>query len=180
MQMTRRLGLFGMAVTAFGLCLSSLAGDMKPYKGWIIFPPTTGADGTSSSVRHDNIGGVGLRQAVDVPPFLPPVIDPVNGTVTVTMFEEGVITYPDGSTITDAATVVLVFRLPAAGSPPTVLVGGSAESVITGGTGRFKGAHGWGNVIVEGLLPFDLATGEPFRMPFEGMISTVGSLKQKD
>ena len=176
---TTRVSLLGLSVATLALISPSALGrEMKPYKGWIIFPPTTGEDGTSYSVRHDNVGGVGQRRAVDVPPFLPPAVDLVQKTVTLTLFEEGVITYPDGSTIMDSATVVLVFRLPAPGSPPTLLVAGSAHSVITGGTGRFEGADGWGNVIVEGLLPFDLATGGPLRMPFEGMISTVGWLKQ--
>ncbi len=176
MQKTTRLSLPGLATaTLVLLTASALGGDMKPYKGWIVFPPTTGADGASYSVRHDDIGGVGHRRAVDVG-ALPPVVDPVHKTVTLTLFEEGVITYPDGSTITDSATIVLVLGL-----LDGKLYGGSAESVITGGTGRFKGAHGWGNVIVEGSFepPFDLATGEPFRMPFEGMISTVGSLQRK-
>ncbi len=176
MQQTTRLSPLGLATAALALLTASaLGGDMKPYKGWLIFPPTTGADGASYSVRHDDIGGMGLRRAVDVPPFLPPVVDPVTRTVTLTIFEQGVITYPDGSTITDSATVVLVLGFDGK------LYGGSAESVITGGTGRFQGAHGWGSVIVEGSFepPFDLATGEPFRMPFEGMISTVGSLRQK-
>ncbi len=176
MQKRVCLTLLGLAAAVVALSAPPTpGGDMKPYKGWIVFPPTTGADGASYSVRHDDIGGVGHRRAVDVPPFLPPVVDPVKRTVTLTVFEEGVITYPDGSTITDTATVVLLLGFDGK------LYGGSAESVITGGTGRFQGAHGWGNVIAEGSFepPFDLATGEPFRMPFEGAISTVGSLRQK-
>ncbi len=177
MQMKTRLTLLGLALATLGLGgPSGHIDDMKPYRGWLIFPPTTGADGASYSVRHDNIGGVGLRRAVDVPPVVPPVVDLAKGTVTLTFHEEGVITYPDGSTIEDSATVVLVVSL-----DMRLLYGGSADSVITGGTGRFEGAYGWGNVITQGLVfPFDLVSGEPFRMPFKGMISTVGSLKQKD
>ncbi len=175
MQKTTRLSLLLLASAALAAStVPSLGDEMKPYKGWIMFPPTTGADGASYSVRHDNIGGVGLRRAVDVPPFLPPVNNG-DGTFTLTLYEEGVITYPDGSTIMDKATIVLVL------SPDgRWLYGGSAESVITGGTGRFEGAHGWGNVIVAGSFepPFDLVNGEPFRMPFEGMISTVGALQR--
>ncbi len=171
---TARVSLLGLAVATLALISpSALGGEMKPYQGWIIFPPTTGADGASYSVRHDNIGGVGLRRAVGVP--ISAVFNK-DGTMTLTISEQGVITYPNGDTITDSATVVLVV------SPDMrLLYGGSADSVITGGTGRFEGAHGWGSVIVEGAFepPFDLATGEPFRMPFQGMISTVGSLKQQ-
>ncbi len=180
MQKSTRLSLLGLVITILAFhAPSTLGGDMKPYRGWLMFPPSTGPDGASYSLRHDDIGGVGLRRAEGIQ--LPPVIDPVNRKVTLTILEEGVITYPDGSTITDTATIVLVIGLGENGLPNNLLYGGSADSAITGGTGRFEGASGWGHVILEGLFeePFNLATGKPFRMPFEGMISTVGSLRQK-
>lgn len=167
--------LLGLAFTILSLYApSATGGDLKPYKGWLIFPPTPGTDGASYSVRHDNIGGVGLRRSVDVG-MLPPVFNS-DGTMTLTLFEEGVITYPNGDTITDKATVVLVASL-----DMRFLYGGSCEAKITGGTGRFQGATGWGRMIVEGSFvpPYDMASGIPFRMDFEGMISTVGSLQRR-
>ncbi len=170
---------FGLAALAFAADTpSALAGEMKPYQGWLMFPPITGADGASYSVRHDNVGGVGLRRAIEVG-ALAPVFDPVSMTLTLTRFEEGVITYPNGDTLWDTGKIVLVFQVEwRDGRPtPTLLLGGTAEAEFIDGTGRFEGAHGWGKIEVWFDEPLDLATAEPFRMPFEGMISTVGSLK---
>ena len=172
MQNTTRLSLLGLAITVLALNTpSALGGDMKPYKGWVVFPPATGADGASYSVRHDDIGGVGLRRAETV--GYSEEYDWENLTVTMTIAEEGVITYPNGDTIRDSAIIVLVFGFDG------LYHGGRVDALITGGTVRFEGAYGWGKM--EGWYdpPIDLANTEPFRLPFEGMISTVGSLTRE-
>ncbi len=172
MQKTTRLSVLRLTIAALAVATASvLGGEMKPYKGWTMFPPTTGPDGASYNVRCDNVGGMGVRRAVRVG-ALPPVVDPANKTVTLTAFEEGVLTYPNGDTLTDSLTVVLVVGFDG------LVRGGTVDGVITGGTGRLEGAYGWARVEATFNPPLDLATVEPFRLPFEGMISTVGSLQR--
>ncbi len=174
MRKTKSLSLLVPAIAALAVATaSSLGGEMKPYKGWTMFPPITGPDGASYNVRHDNVGGMGLRRGVRLG-ALPPVVDPVNRTVTATVFEQGVLTYPNGDTLTDSNRVVIV-----AGFDGLVR-SGTVDGVITGGTGRLEGAHGWAYLEATFDPPIDLATVEPFRLPFEGMISTVGSLHRSD
>ncbi len=172
MQKITPSSLLALAIAALAVSTTSASGrDMKPYKGWSMFPSTTGPDGASYNVRCDNVGGMGVRRAVRTG-GLPPVVDPVNQTITLTAYEQGVLTYPNDDTLTDSLTVVLVVGFDG------LLRGGTVDGVITGGTGRLEGAYGWAHLEVTFDPSIDLATVEPFRLPFEGMISTVGSLQR--
>ncbi len=172
MQNTTRLSVLVLALGALAApAASTLGGEMKPYKGWTMFPSTTGPDGASYNVRCDNVGGMGVRRAVRTG-GLPPVVDPVNQTITLTAYEQGVLTYPNDDTLTDSLTVVLVVGFDG------LLRAGTVEGVITGGTGRLEGAYGWAHLEATFDPPIDLATVEPFRLQFEGMISTVGPLQR--
>jgi hypothetical protein len=171
MQRKSLVSLLGLIVAMLATHTATVfGGELKPYKGWILFAPETGPDGASYSVRHDNIGGIGLRRAVTVGE---PVFEFGPGTVTMITQEEGVITYPNGDQIWDEATIVMVFDY------SFFLLGGRVDASIVGGTGRFDGAYGWAWIDVTFDPPLDLENTEPFRMPVQGVISTVGSLKRK-
>jgi hypothetical protein len=151
------LGLLLMAAGAAN------AGSMKPYKGFIIFPP----DGDGYSLRHDNIGGIGIRQSwplsIEFPDYF-----------TMIILEQGVITYSNGDQIFDEALITMYFN------EAGLFLGGWVDAVIIGGTGRFDGAYGWAWLEMNLDPPLNLETMEPLRVPFLGEISTVGSLKQEE
>ncbi len=170
MQITKRLSLLGLAIAALAISTAStLAGDMKPYKGWSVFPPATPPGGTAVFECWDNLGGRGIQVAqttVD-----PPYAD--GNTLIVTIHLLGTITYAGGAQLFDDCTLKLVYD-----ATLQSVLGVSMEGTITGGTGRFEGASGWlgGEVWFE--EPIDLATVEPFRVWIEGQVSTVGSIQR--
>jgi hypothetical protein len=167
MKTTSKIGTLCLAVGILAASSTpALCGELKPCQGWSLFPPTTGADFASYSVRHDNIGGLGLRRAVTLGIQFP---DPF----TMVIHEAGVLTYPNGDQLFDDASITLYF------SVEGLVLGGAGDVLITGGTGRFEDAEGWASIDVSFDPPLDLSDTEPFRIFFEGEVSTVGSLKRK-
>ncbi len=170
MQKTTRLSLLGLAIATLAVTTPSApTTDMKPYKGWVLFPPVTAPDGTATMQVWDNIGGYAIQVAT--PTWSPPVADGETWIVVVHML--GTITYGDGSQLFDDCTVTVVYD-------QTFLFAlrATMEGTITGGTGRFEGASGSlsGDEWFE--EPINLATGEQVRTRVEGRVSTVGSLRR--
>ncbi len=170
MQKNIRLSLLALALAALGVTASSaLGGDMKPYKGFNMFPPATPPGGTAIFECWDNVGGRGIQVAqttVD-PPY------PDGNTWIVTIHMLGTITYAGGAQLFDDCTLKLVYD-----ATLQLALGVSMEGTATGGTGRFEGASGWVSGEVWFEEPIDLATVEPFRVWIEGQVSTVGSLQR--
>jgi len=174
MQKITRLSLLGLALAALAVTTpSALGGDMKPYRGWVMFPPTGAPafqDGVNIFECWDNLGGRAIRVAQttwDLP-------YPDGDTWIVTVHQQGTFTYADGAQLLDDSTETLVF------DATFQLLGLSMEGTITGGTGRFEGASGWVSGEMWFEEPIDLATVEPFRAAIEGQVSTVGSLQRAE
>ncbi len=170
MQKLTRLSLLGLALAALAVTApSALGGDLKPYKGWTMFPPAAPPGETAIFECWDNLGGRGIQVALTTAD--PPYADGNTWIVTIHML--GTITYAGGAQLFDDCTLKLVYD-----ATLQFALGVSVDGTITGGTGRFEGASGWLSGEVWFEEPIDLATVEPFRVLVEGQVSTVGSLRR--
>ncbi len=170
MQKTTRLSLLGLALAALAVTApSALGGDLKPYKGWSMFPPAAPPGQTAIFECWDNLGG----RAIQVAPSTVDAPYAEGNTWIVTIHMQGIITYAGGAQLFDDCTLKLVYD-----ATFQFALGVSMEGTITGGTGRFEGASGWLSGEMWFEAPINLATVEPFRVPIEGQVSTVGSLQR--
>ncbi len=179
MQKTTRVSLLGLAIAVLALnSPSALGGEMKPFRGWVMFPPAGPPDGITIAEYWDNVGGHATRVGQPTGPPLVYPVDPADpaSPVVMLLYQVGTVTYPNGDQLFDECRVTVVLD-----ATFQSVLGGSLDATITGGTGRLLGAQGWASVV-EGSV--DLPVSWPMepgsvRQWFAGEISTVGSLQRE-
>jgi N-acetylneuraminic acid mutarotase len=151
--------------------------DMKPYSGWLLFPPSVSPDGTTeTTVFCDSIGGLGTRVA-PAGTYGPVAADPQAGTLTMTRYQPGTIIHTNGDQLFEESTITLIYELVVQGTNalPGRLLGGTVDSTITGGSGGLRLARGWMHLQESFSPPLDLTTlTAPIQLSFTGEIETFG------
>ncbi len=142
MQKITRLSLLGLALAALAVTgPSALGGDLKPYKGWSMFPPAAPPGQTAIFECWDNLGGRAVQVALSTvdPPYAE------GNTWIVTIHLQGIITYAGAAQLFDDCTLKLVYD-----ASFQFALGVSMEGTITGGITDFWYAPPFAELEAEG------------------------------